>query len=223
MSDKKISLKHIKRLMFEFDINSRVEFDILAPADEYDSEAEIIWKRINESESAVVDDAIKIIEDVMLENHGKIPKHEFYEELAREILGISKKHLCPVCRKSFFEERDSFDICEECGWEDDSQQGEELTYAGGANALSVIESQVVYFMLNREELKDNTNRLLDQYSRDIIPYHSGKHSGEFKERTKELVTQLVKRLYRDDEISNMDEFVEKRVYEILNYKGVIVD
>lgn len=29
------------------------------------------------------------------------------------------KHLCPVCGKYEFEERDSFDMCTVCGWFDD--------------------------------------------------------------------------------------------------------
>ncbi len=32
------------------------------------------------------------------------------------------KHLCPVCGKYEFEERDSFDMCTVCGWFDDDLQ-----------------------------------------------------------------------------------------------------
>lgn len=218
MSKKKISLNHIKKLMFEFDLDSLVAFDILAPSDEYDSEAEMVWERVNELEPPTVDDVVEIIENVMTKNFGSTPKRNLYEELASEILGVSEKHLCPVCRKKFFRERASFDICKECGWEDDSLQGDELTYEGGANDLSVIESQMVYLMLNKEEFKAGTERILDQYRRDVIPYHDGKHYAEFRERTKELVTNLVELLYRDNDTQNFEELVERRVNEILNYE-----
>ena len=40
------------------------------------------------------------------------------------------KHPCPVCGKTIFEEYDSYDICEFCGWEDNAYQ-EDHPYTGG--------------------------------------------------------------------------------------------
>ena len=40
------------------------------------------------------------------------------------------KHPCPVCGKTIFEEDDSYDICEFCGWEDNAYQ-EDHPYTGG--------------------------------------------------------------------------------------------
>lgn len=46
--------------------------------------------------------------------------------------GKSGAHKCPVCGKYEFPEEDSFDICPECGWEDDWVQEDDPDY-GGAN------------------------------------------------------------------------------------------
>lgn len=35
---------------------------------------------------------------------------------------MNTKHICPVCGKYEFEERDSFDMCPVCGWFDDDLQ-----------------------------------------------------------------------------------------------------
>ena len=43
-----------------------------------------------------------------------------------------KPHLCPICGKFEFLTRGSYDVCEECGWEDDSLQ-ELDPMSGGAN------------------------------------------------------------------------------------------
>ena len=47
------------------------------------------------------------------------------------------KHLCPVCGMYEFPEKDSFDVCQVCGWEDDWYQLIKPDLAGGANRLSL--------------------------------------------------------------------------------------
>ena len=42
-------------------------------------------------------------------------------------------HMCPVCGKFEFPTHGSFDICDVCGWEDDSAQENEEEDEGGAN------------------------------------------------------------------------------------------
>jgi hypothetical protein len=49
---------------------------------------------------------------------------------------------CPCCGYLMFEGKPgSYDICEICYWEDDDVQLRDPHFAGGANALSLLESQ----------------------------------------------------------------------------------
>lgn len=48
-----------------------------------------------------------------------------------------KKIPCPVCGKLMFEYEDSYDICDDCYWEDDQLQKEEPDLAGGPNRISL--------------------------------------------------------------------------------------
>lgn len=52
---------------------------------------------------------------------------------------MNGQHLCPVCGKTTFPERDSFNICPICGWEDDDLQLKRPEYWGGANDMSLNE------------------------------------------------------------------------------------
>ena len=53
-------------------------------------------------------------------------------------------HKCPICGKHEFPSWNSYDICPECGWEDDSKQ--ELTPDDdlGANCLSLNDYKADY-------------------------------------------------------------------------------
>ena len=54
-------------------------------------------------------------------------------------------YTCPCCGyKVFEEEPGSYDICPVCSWEDDLVQLKNPNMAGGANKLSLIESQKRY-------------------------------------------------------------------------------
>lgn len=44
---------------------------------------------------------------------------------------------CPVCGQYEFGERDDFDICDVCGWENDGLQYDQPDYWGGANDMSL--------------------------------------------------------------------------------------
>jgi len=50
------------------------------------------------------------------------------------------EHLCPVCGKTVFSGKRSYDICEECGWEDDTTQEDGMT----ANEMVLKEYREAY-------------------------------------------------------------------------------
>ena len=51
---------------------------------------------------------------------------------------------CPCCGVGFVSEGHEFDICEECGWEDDDYQFNHPDYRGGANRISLNEARQNY-------------------------------------------------------------------------------
>jgi hypothetical protein len=57
---------------------------------------------------------------------------------------MATPHKCPVCGKYEFPDRDSFDICKVCNWQDDSLQDEDHDYWGGANDMSVNQAREAY-------------------------------------------------------------------------------
>jgi ribosomal protein L37AE/L43A len=54
------------------------------------------------------------------------------------------KHECPVCGKYSFEEDNSLDICDRCGWQDDAVQVKNPDYTGGANMMSLNQAKEAY-------------------------------------------------------------------------------
>jgi len=48
---------------------------------------------------------------------------------------------CPVCSEYSFEETNDFDVCDVCGWENDSVQLLDADYRGGANRISLNEAR----------------------------------------------------------------------------------
>ena len=48
------------------------------------------------------------------------------------------KNLCPVCGQMMLAE---FDICENCGWENDFVQLDNPDFSGGANQMSLKEAR----------------------------------------------------------------------------------
>ena len=57
---------------------------------------------------------------------------------------MEEKHKCPVCGLYEFEEINSYDVCEICGWEDDDLQEKRPDYEGGANRMSLNEAREAY-------------------------------------------------------------------------------
>ena len=54
------------------------------------------------------------------------------------------KHRCPVCGRTVFPEWNSYELCEECGWEDDGGQEDYPDDDLGANAISLNEYRADY-------------------------------------------------------------------------------
>jgi hypothetical protein len=45
---------------------------------------------------------------------------------------------CPCCGELTITERGNWEICANCGWEDDPVQSENENYVGGANKISLL-------------------------------------------------------------------------------------
>ncbi len=51
---------------------------------------------------------------------------------------------CPCCGYETLPERNAYEICPVCYWEDDPVQRRDISYSGGANAISLVEGQQNY-------------------------------------------------------------------------------
>lgn len=54
---------------------------------------------------------------------------------------MEDNHKCLVCGKFNFEEDNSLEICEVCGWQDDAIQTENPNYVGGANKVTLNQAK----------------------------------------------------------------------------------
>ncbi len=62
------------------------------------------------------------------------------------MIGVRKmsKYKCPVCGEITMDSEGDFDICDNCGWEDDNLQRDNPNYHGGANEMSLNEAIEAY-------------------------------------------------------------------------------
>jgi len=70
-------------------------------------------------------------------------------------MGNRGPHLCPVCGKYEFEHRDSYDICDECGWQDDAYQLDNPDEECCANELSLNQYKEKYAAGWRPDFPDD--------------------------------------------------------------------
>lgn len=54
------------------------------------------------------------------------------------------KAKCPCCGQYTLDEADVWEICDNCGWEDDPVHSSDPNLAGGANHLSLNDARKVY-------------------------------------------------------------------------------
>lgn len=57
---------------------------------------------------------------------------------------LAADRICPCCGQYYFTEKNAYEICPVCGWEDDPIQRREPDFAGGANTLSLNEARRKY-------------------------------------------------------------------------------
>lgn len=146
--------ENVRKSIYALDYMGLTGFPVFCPDDEYDGEVDEICRLLDEEVMLSEERAAAIIKKVMSESFGTAD--DFGDDnciliCARQILGITEKHVCPVCRKYYFSGKGSYEICEECGWEDDPVQDEIHNYEGGANQLSVNEARLEYVMLSSGE------------------------------------------------------------------------
>lgn len=51
----------------------------------------------------------------------------------------TQKYHCPACKSLSLESLRNYEICDNCGWEDDPLQYDDPSLEGGANDLSITE------------------------------------------------------------------------------------
>ena len=110
---------------------------------------------------------------------------------------------CPVCGKFEFEEYGDFDICPVCNWENDGLQYDDHNYSGGANALSVNEARIEYFVINHPETAEQASKAKEEYENNLISIY-GKYAGIDRTTEEEKAQQE-----RNDFISCRQEYVDK--------------
>lgn len=136
--------KMVKKYIDELDFMCLLRFPCCAPDDEYNGVSRKIAETVNDKMNA--DEAAEIIAETFSKSFGEGCKASDFYTTAEKILGLTEKHLCPVCRKHCFSEQGSYEICPVCRWEDDPVQGKDHCFYGGANSLSVNESQLYYYL-----------------------------------------------------------------------------
>ncbi|MBQ1465736.1 MAG: hypothetical protein IIZ17_03540 [Eubacteriaceae bacterium] len=55
--------------------------------------------------------------------------------------GADEELMCPCCGAYAFSERNSYEICPVCGWEDDPLQRRDGTLSGGANEMCLADAR----------------------------------------------------------------------------------
>jgi hypothetical protein len=79
----------------------------------------------------------------------------------------TSEFICPVCNDHTFQNESDYDICPVCGWENDGIQRNDFDYWGGANDLSVRESQLFYALSKNKLIMSQLNAAAVSYEHKI--------------------------------------------------------
>jgi hypothetical protein len=86
-----------------------------------------------------------------------------YFEPAARVVSVRKPvdglFACPCCLKLSFAEAGGYEICGNCGWEDDPVQESNPTLAGGANRNSLCEAREHFKRIGWSEEKQTKPNL----------------------------------------------------------------
>lgn len=189
-----VSEEQVKKILYEWDPTWLAAFPISAPPDEYDSEAEIIYKKLSKIKNPDQEQVKKIIRTVIdyyLGDAEGAHKTKELDEISLKILGKSEKHLCPVCREYWFECPGSYDVCPVCNWEDDKLQNDNPDYEGGANHLSVHETQALRYLLQRDETREEVSKMYEYYLDQCIALTNKPDPEVFHKMTKKFCDELL--------------------------------
>ena len=176
-----VSLDELKWLLFLADPEGLRSFPILAPGDEYDSEAEVIYDRLMDfAYTPSVFEIAQTVKDVFDKWLGTTGWKDELMHLAYSIR-TGKVHPCPVCGKNYFWGGEC-DICPECGWEDDPVQFNDLHYRGGANLLSAMEKEVEYLLAKEEKTRLAVMKLQENFlDKHFDLYHGSYNSNNIED------------------------------------------
>jgi hypothetical protein len=88
-----------------------------------------------------------------------------YLEIAAGVVSIRKPvnglFACPYCLELSFAEAGGYEICDNCGWEDDPVQESNPNLAGGANRTSLSEAREHFKRFGWSEEKQTMPNLPD--------------------------------------------------------------
>jgi hypothetical protein len=108
----------------------------------------VIWLEGREGASLAARDIHDALVDLLEPNGGQWPEWfiEAANDLAARDTASGRRYACPCCGHFTLGEppTGTYEICDECGWEDDPVQFHDVDYKGGANSESLREARENY-------------------------------------------------------------------------------
>jgi hypothetical protein len=108
----------------------------------------VVWLEGREDASVAARDIHDALVDLLAPGDGQWPEWfiEAANDLAARDTESGRRYACPCCGQLTLGEppTGTYEICEECGWEDDPVQFHDPDYRGGANSESLCEARENY-------------------------------------------------------------------------------